>query len=393
MLISVLDSKLRRTEVVEGYESAIWTERYGSSGDFVITFPPNSPAVKLVEPDSKLVMDDSKYVMIVETSELATDDSGSEIIKVTGRSYEKLLIDRVAMPAFGSLTATPKWVITNMTPGDIARKIFKDICITGILSPYDIIEFVEPTGTYLPHGSISESTELISVELDPASVYDTIYNLCNAYTLGFRLVRKDLRDLPAKLYFEVYTGEDRTSKQKINPAVIFANSLDNLTNTNRLTSIADNKNIAYVFTKNGSGIVYANGVDPNIANSERRILLVDAPDIESTGSAMDIAIQQRGLLELAQHRAVYAFDGEIPGNGGYIYGIDYNLGDLVELRDSSGFGSEMRVVEQIFVSDSEGDRSYPTLSLNLTINPGSWRAWQANQAWQDVSPSILWLNA
>jgi hypothetical protein len=35
------------------------------------------------------------------------------------------------------------------------------------------------------------------------------------------------------------------------------------------------------------------------------------------------------------------------------------------------------------VSDQEGERSYPTLSLNLFITPGSWSSWDYGSQWQD----------
>ena len=53
----------------------------------------------------------------------------------------------------------------------------------------------------------------------------------------------------------------------------------------------------------------------------------------------------------------------------------------------------MMVTEQIFADDKEGARSYPTLALSTTVNPGSWLAWGGDVAWIEVDPSILWLNA
>ena len=63
------------------------------------------------------------------------------------------------------------------------------------------------------------------------------------------------------------------------------------------------------------------------------------------------------------------------------------------LQDTTGYASEMMVTEQIFADDKEGERSYPTLALSTTVNPGSWLAWGGDVAWIEVDPSILWLNA
>ena len=75
----------------------------------------------------------------------------------------------------------------------------------------------------------------------------------------------------------------------------------------------------------------------------------------------------------------------MPQNSTYKYGVDYGLGDLVELRDSSGNINVMRVTEQIFVSDKEGIRSYPTLTFDMLITPGTWLARPTNQQWADVT--------
>ncbi len=37
------------------------------------------------------------------------------------------------------------------------------------------------------------------------------------------------------------------------------------------------------------------------------------------------------------------------------------------------------------MSDEEGERAYPTLSLNLFIGTGSWFSWEANQVWEDMT--------
>jgi hypothetical protein len=54
----------------------------------------------------------------------------------------------------------------------------------------------------------------------------------------------------------------------------------------------------------------------------------------------------------------------------------------------------MRVTEQIFISDKEGTRSYPTLSLTAYITPGSWAAYDPTKAWFDLDSDTtdVWSN-
>jgi hypothetical protein len=53
----------------------------------------------------------------------------------------------------------------------------------------------------------------------------------------------------------------------------------------------------------------------------------------------------------------------------------------------------MQVTEQIFVQDSEGERDYPTLTVNTYITPGSWLWWPINEVWEDVDEEMDWDDA
>jgi hypothetical protein len=174
------------------------------------------------------------------------------------------------------------------------------------------------------------------------------------------------------------------------PAVIFTPELDNLQSTTELTSISLLKNVAYVFSPAGFEEVYALDVDPESVGFERRVLAVNASDITEDNPDVSAALIQRGTEELAKCRTLQAFDGEISQFSQYKYQRDYYLGDLVEQRDGDGNSNYMRVTEQIFVSDGEGERSYPTLEVNQFITTGSWLSWTGDKKWVDYGETEFW---
>lgn len=380
MEVYVLDALLRREYVIDKFESLIWSERMRAEGDFELVVHSTLTNKTRLPVGVRLAMNESKRVMIVETIEDTTDAEGKALITLTGRSIESILRDRIAKANLTDLTTEPKWVITD-TPTEIARKIFHDICVLGELDVGDIIPFVVETSAY-PADTIGEPTETITVEIDLSTVYDAIKSLCDLYDMGFRMVRIDDS---SQLYWDVYMGSDRTSSQSSLPAVIFAPDLDNLQNTTELTTISLYKNVAYVFSKAGYEVVYPLDVDPSIEGFERRALFIKADDIEVGDPDASDKMIQRGKEALSQSRRFQAFDGELNQNNVYKYEQDYYLGDLVERRSETGFADVMQVTEQIFVSDSEGERSYPTLSINTFITPGSWIAWDFNQVWDDLT--------
>lgn len=398
MEVYTLDPLLRREYVVEEYESLIWTERFQQYGDFQLDIVSTYKARSLLKPNTYLAIDKSNYVMRVESVEDDVNDDGEKILVVKGRSLEVLLYDRVAYLANAATQTTDgsgntidiKWTITD-TPKAVCQKIFHDICVTGTLSLDDKIPFINE-GTFLPADTIVAPTDPITVEIQPTTVYDAILSVAQVWNLGFRLLRQ--QDM-SKLWFDIYVGSDRTTAQTVLPAVVFSPDMDNLQNTKELMSIEGAKNVAYVYCPDGFQMVFAEGVDPEVEGFERHVLPVDANDI-TTESVTDVAaaLQQRGYEELAKNRTYQAFDGEISQSSQYVYGQDYNLGDVVETRNMDGVTNYMRVTEQIFVHDKEGERSYPTLTLNTFINTGSWLSWTSSKAWFDFDTDFdsVWGN-
>lgn len=389
MELYTLDSLFRRNQVVDDFESLIWTERFSSMGDFEMHIRSTPGTRQLLQTDTRVAVNTSMRVGTIETVEDGTDADGKSILTVTGRSLESILTDRVAKDTMGSLTTDPKWVITGL-PAAIARRIFNETCVTSLLAPGDAIPFYTP-GNIMPTDTNPEPTQSVTIEIEPSSVYDAIKQICDLYDLGFRLIRNFDA---SQLYFNIYAGSNRTTQQSVLPPVVFSPSLDNLQNTTSLRSSAANKTVAYVFSPVGSTVVYAEGIDPEVEGFERRVLMVKADDITDPVPANATALMvQRGKDELSKNKSFAAFDGELSKNSNYKYGIDYNLGDMVEQRSIDNAVSLMRVTEQIFVSDGEGERAYPTLQVKLFLQPGTWQDWKYRRKWVEMGLTEYWGNA
>lgn len=381
MEVYILDSLYRRSDVIDRYESLIWTERVSSAGDFELKLNSTLENRNLFREGVKLAILPSYRVMIVETVEDSIDDDGRQILTVKGLSLESVLDQRLARSAMTDTTVNPSWTLTG-TPKDIATQMFHDICVTGVLDLGDKIPFINE-GSLFPADTISPPPDSITYVVDPDTLYNAEKTLCDQYLMGFRLVRN--ADT-SQLWFDIYMGSDRTSHQSTLPAVIFSSGLDNLHNTSELRSVALYKNTAYVITPVGTRIVYPDDVDPTTSGFDRRVLIVKADDITDTDPMVAQALMlKRGIDELAKNRKVQAFDGEISQSNQYVYGVDYNLGDLVETRNVDGVSNSMQVTEHIFVADSSGIRSYPTLALTQFVTPGSWIALPADKVWNDFT--------
>lgn len=379
MDLYILDSLLRRTEVVDKYESLIWTERFADLGEFELNLVSTRQSRAQFLQGTMLAINNSYRVMVVDTTEDRIDADGKRMLNVKGWSLEGILKDRTAKDTMSNLTVEPQWVITA-TPANVARTMFNDICRTGNLDLADLIPFLQP-GTILPASNIPEPATPITWRQDPDELFNAIKAVCDPYDLGFRLVRNFDT---SQLYFDIYSGSDRTTKQALLPPVIFAPGFDNLQNTSEFKTTRGSKNVAYVFSEAGFREVYPDGVNPDdVVGFDRHVLMVNASDVTAETVNIAGALLQAGQEALLQNRSLSAFDGELDQNSQYKYGTDYNLGDLVELRNEDGEITDRRVSEQIFVRDVEGERSYPTLTANDFILAGTWLT-AGDDVWADM---------
>lgn len=465
MDVYILDDLLRRSEVIDKYESLIWTDRWQAAGDFELRVLSTVQNRQRLRATVKLAMVESSRVMEIEYVETATDDEGRDILIVTGNDLIYGLEGRVARNTFASLGESPIWTLTG-TPRAVITQIFDEVCRASSIFPEDHIPFLQ-AGTLTPPGNIEESTEEITVELGTEYLYSVIQSLCESYDFGFRLIRNADQ---SELYFEIYSGNDRTSAQAVLPPVVFSPSLENLSNIRHIQTIAGFKNVAYVYHPYVNRVVSLLGDASEITGFDRRVLRVDATSMEiperpyvfTEGedaainefarhdnmpeeyeeilrrvssreyvSETDVAevfvplsegliiplsdpifethfvelenalalalsyneteltivgalLEQLGKEELMRSRSLEALDGELSNYSNYKHDVDYQLGDLVDMRNADGVTNRMRVGEQIFISDSEGQKRYPTLTLSQFIAPGTWLGWDFNDTWTTV---------
>lgn len=275
MELYVLDSLLRRETVIDTFDSVVWTERFNDLGDMTLNLHSTLANRNLFVTGTLLAMNKSKRIIIVETVEDKSNDDGTQVLVVTGSSYEIVLDDRIARDTMQGTTAEPQWVIDGL-PADIARQVFQNVCVDGVLDAADILPFYV-TGNNYPADTIDEPSDEVEASLDLQSVLSALKNICQTYDLGFRITRN--ADT-SQLFFNIYSGNDRTTGQTALPAIVFAPALDNLLDSSYLTSQLQYKNMAYVYCPDASAKVYDPGIDPATAGLARHVLLVNATDIQ-----------------------------------------------------------------------------------------------------------------
>lgn len=354
MELYLLNDQLRREHIVDEYESLIWTERWQDVGEIVLDIKSTPLTRSLFYTGRLMKLSESDRLMEVATIIDEGNSDNERYLRITGPSIERVLADRTVAP---SMSFTYPYEYED-TPWYMATMMFLDVCFYGILSSDDILPFFDLTP--MPRGGVQVpgKSEIIRWTLEkPTTLYEAINDICRTYDYGYCIrYNSDSQSL----HWEVYTGIDRTRDQTETEPVVFSPELGTLGNLAKIQTIAGSKNVANVFYETTSVTKKANIWSSMPSGFDRRVLTV-AVDTQPSGNITS-ELNKIANAQLDNYRASEMLDGQIMRDfPGYGYGEDYLLGDLVEIKDENEVFSLKRVTEQTFVSDANGERSYPTL--------------------------------
>ena len=352
MDIYILNSEFSRDELVEEFESFVWTERYSGYGDFEIVVTPTRKNKNRLKTGVYLSTSESKKLMKIEKRHITESDDGVEEMKLTGRGLETILDSRIVYPNWLGENMDKTYVAEGQA-GKVIAKLITDMCVIGEGSnPNNVIpelEVIDQTGT----------TDLIDIALQPGSLYDAVKSLCEEHKLGIRVDFRKGHSKPFALY--IFKGVDR-------PKLVFSSTLDNLAQESYLNDITNFKNVAYVSSKDGDRIVevHSYGANWNTTGLNRNCMWVDT-DIDTkkyTEPKLTKILESRGRAALKEHRKKFLMDGVVTNLNLFKYGVHYNLGDTLYVMDEHNNRTPKVVEEYIWAWDGEGLRSYPTFASN-----------------------------
>lgn len=373
MDVRVLDASFNHVDVIDDFRSIIWTDRYTTAGDFKMTIDAKSPNVGLLQKGVRLSagthgmkasntlyadLDECEFtqeVMVVDTVEEKNTTSDPGVLTVSGYSLLGQLNERVAGANLLTGVAFDNAGYTG--PMRVIETLVNDACGPGCYD-YD--------NNHFPDIQVSQhiSEALVDLSIKRGNLYERIVEIANAYSYGLDMVyyrRPEYAPGVSSIWFSVYKGTDRTSEQTAHTPVILGPGLDSLTETTELRSQGNFKNAAFVYGKDKFVTVELNEASP-ATGWDRRVLMVEATDLTGTTTTVTNKLKNRGLIELKKYQEVMAYDGELSVDCPFKYGVDFFMGDVVELRSPSGLKQKVRVTEYIRAQDANGYREYPTLT-------------------------------
>lgn len=366
-----LDRNFKKCNIIDGFTSVIWTERYYGDSEVQMVVPPSNDMIQKLREGTFLGLAGSDEIMMIETVEPEEDK-----LKVNGISLLPWLDNRFIRTS--AAHEDRYWYISGMPAGEVLWTIVYNMCVEG--SPY--LDGTIPIGVVNPEllaipglglNNYDSSGGDISVGVPYGPVYKALKEIATTYEVGMQITLDEVTDTSYSLGFRSYKGLDRSSNQSDNSVVRFSPEMDSFTNIKELRSIAALKTLVYAFApSNPDGLATTPGVSslsgPEYAGFDLRALLVFADDITTDmvgGSSANLVnvLNSRADDALTNNHFVQAVDGEIVPDNQFKYGQHYNLGDIIEVEGNSGAVQTARITEYIRAQDESGEKAYPTVTM------------------------------
>lgn len=344
----VVNTNLEIVGIVDEYKSAIWTERYYSSGDFELYVSASPKMMALIQKNEFVVrMDDPTKAMVVESIKLTTDAENGDFLIITGKSLSSLLSRRIV------------WKQTTYA-GQL-EKVIQRMVTDSFIDP----EEAERQVSFFELGEDAEITTDVKAQFSGEPVEDAIANVCKPHKIGYRcsldLARK-------KIVFSIYAGKDRSFNQSTYPFVVFSPDFDNLLKSSYSNDDLKFKNVAQVAGE-GEGTARQIVTVGTATGLNRFETFVDAKGQSTNDGEINEAtyadlLAQKGLERLADLATTEKMDSEVAPNQTYQLGVDYFLGDVVEVINEYGIEMTPRVTEVIECQNDAGYTCIPTFSAD-----------------------------
>lgn len=344
----IINSTFQRVYALDSATSIIWINRFQAAGEFEIYTRANTELLTLLGSDETYWTREGKddNVMVTETVRLTTSAEDGAYIIISGKGTESFLARRIIPKQTVWQSKTAEYIIRDMITSNVG---------TGAIGLRQISRIT--LGDWL-----HDTTQPIDKQVTGKNLLEAISDLCTEWEYGFKMIQNG-----GTFTFQLYKGTDRSYNQSANDFVVFSPAWDNLGNTEYTRDKTTLYNAVYVAGE-GEGsnrIIAGNG---NTDGLRRRELWVDARNESSTTEGGTLTpleyyqmLFQQASETIDNSKETVSFEGEVLDTSSYTYGVDYNLGDIVQVETEYGIQAAARVTEITEVEDESGYQLRPTL--------------------------------
>lgn len=317
MNIKVFSPDIRLLGEIDFYTSLIMAMHYNEIGDFEINTVVSKQNLQLFKKNNLIMIDNKKdRVGIIKHREIDLDEEGKEILKIKGFTLDVILNKRICY-----IDTNEEETVFGGNSIELIEKLLND----NLINPKDKARKID--------NLIIEGTDIIGTDIiwqieSNKKVGDTISEICKINSLGYKVyIDFDKK----KIVFKLYKGKDLPKK------VVFSPDLDNIFNMKYVDNNIEEKNVVYIRIDNDSIIPYCEEDLTGIDRIETFLYHGEVKDNEN--------VDEIGKNELSKYPQVESIEGDIDTNNSlFKYEKDYNLGDVVTLRNNNwGIEKDLRI--------------------------------------------------
>lgn len=349
-------------ELITGYNSVSWTERYQEAGEFEINAQLSSNLRAFLPLGCFISHADTMEVMIVENHEVDQKIDEDPTLKITGRSLTTYLENRiVGLNRVRADSKISEYVLPINETWDQAVYLVN----THIKDTDNVNDAIDNVNCVsICSGTATREERTIGV----GDVFKGLQDILAVDDLGVKTIRRNPFGLETgssstETRIIIYKGRDK-SKQ-----IHFSWKSGDLSSAGYLFSDRKLKNFAHVRGK-WVEIIVDDGTGQTKYN--RRFMLVDGSDIDEAQEKypdptprdwIKAAMAIRGRQALKKQTRIHLARTDVSDTTRWRYRQDYDVGDLVMVDGDWGERTVMRVVEFVEIEDENGESGHPTLEL------------------------------
>lgn len=436
--VYLLNSSLKKINIIDYYISVIWVRRYCDVGEFELYLPAKESTLEAIQSAKFVMRPDDDMIGMIQKIELKTSVENGDFITVSGKSLEFILSQRIIWNTINYDGLLENLIHRIVTDSFNVQTL--DLSLLG----RDWINPESPTESVIDVKSNGLQDSIIR-QISYKNALETIKDLCSERGWGFMFTYPDFTEM--KVLFEVYKADDLSNKIRFSEALqnldestyTFDNSnvantvliggagegvyrgmaklISNETGINRIELFCDAKDISNKFTlaqlkemypePNGYVAITTIGgehytynvatLDVPILSSEheeqlRAILfgqkitingidywrlsnqtiahfafyepgysLQDSDEATLDGYFYPVFLWPEGNQALSDKKINTTFEAKINPYGVFKYKKDWNLGNIVNIRNKYGISSNARIVEVLESFDENGYKIEPKL--------------------------------
>lgn len=355
--IEIRNAQLELLGIIDDANSMIWHSVYYGIGDFDIEIAKTKKALELLRRGNFVTRYDSDEIGIIESVETLTNEAQEKVLTASGRFAKVLLNRRLIYQLSGSQNKA------TVISGNVQTAVRGLVSNNAINCPFDSkrnISLIElgAADSSINEIIVDEKGKAASKQVSYQNLQEYTDGLLQEYELGAKVIFADL----GKLQYICYKGRDLSGD------IIFGVDFDNLINISKSENDTGLRTTALIGGA-GEGLErFYSLIGGEAQGLDRREVFIDDSSIartykdeaeteqEYTAAVYKEMLDTDGAQKLADMKATQLFACALDlNNSPFIFGVDYNVGDVVMLSENElDIFTPVRILEITEVRDSGG---------------------------------------